>query len=84
MADTIKLSGEQRQSLIISTGVFIANRDGLTCTNANTIASECRIKTSVATVRFYFRRNADLWRAIATHSDASKVVRDEALALGVL
>lgn len=81
---TVKLSYEQRENLIITTGVEIANREGLSTCNASTVARACPIKTSDATVRFYFRRNADLWRAIACHHSASNAVKSEALALGVL
>lgn len=79
-----RLGYEQRESIIISTGVIIANRDGLNAVNHTTIAAECPIKTSIPTVRFYFRRNSDLWRAVAMHDNVSNDVRSEAIALGVI
>lgn len=79
-----KLTYEQRQCVIVSTAVMIANRDGLTNVTYKSVSKECFISTSEATVRFYFRRHADLWRAVLIENQCSNEVRNEAVALGVL
>lgn len=84
MGKIIKLTAEQRHSVILSTGIIIANRDGLIKVTPQAIADECFVQTSIGTVKFYFRRHRDLWRAIAMHNDASKAVKSEAIALGVV
>lgn len=84
MGKITKLSYEQRHSVILSTAIIIANRDGLVKVTHEAVANEAYVQTSTGTVKFYFRRRADLWRAIAMHGDASQLVRNEALALGVL
>lgn len=81
---TTRLNPHVRKSLIISTGVELANRDGLALATPLRVAASCEIETAVNTVRYYFKTNQELWAAIAGHSKASRAVKDEAERLGVL
>lgn len=84
MSTAVYLGYEERRAIIVTAGVRIANRNGLIAASMTHVADECDVKTSLASVRGYFRTKADLWRAIAEHSDATKDVKASAAAMGLI
>ena len=79
-----RLDPDQRRAIIISTAERIACERGLACVSPDSVAAAVRdVKTSVGTVRKYFRRRLDLWRAVARVTK-DKSVKDQARTLGVL
>lgn len=81
---TIKLTAEQRQEIIITTGVDLANLNGLITATHRRVADACSVPTSFHTVKYHFRTRGDLWAAIARHDRAAKHVKEQARRLGVL
>jgi len=79
----IQLTAEQRRSVILDAGKSIAETDGLCTVRHAAVADKCEPSTSVATVRWYFRTNNELWRAIAEAS-ADETVKADARRLGLL
>lgn len=79
----MRLRPEQRRSLIVSTGVRLANQYGLTQATPARISEACTKKTSQTTVRAYFNQG-ELWTAIVGHREASDAIKKEAADLGLI
>lgn len=79
----VQLTTDQRRKIILDAGVKLAADNGLCAVRHVDVAEACSVQTSVATVRWYYRTNSELWTAVAAASDLTRV-RDEAKALGLL
>ncbi len=77
----VQLAGPVRKTIIIDAALAVAKRDGLVAVNFDSVARECRIPTSRHTVKHWFKRRDDLWRALCD-TDAS--VREEGVKLGIV
>lgn len=83
MTVQVQLTAEQRRGLIIEAGVKLACDGGLMAVRHDRVALACAVPTSVATVRWYFRTNSELWAAIAGAS-SDDTVRNDAARLGLI
>ena len=72
---TVRLSIDQRRSMILSKAVEMANNEGLL--KVSLLNVSMRYGFAFSTVRYCFNRNADLWRAIVSHPSAYQTVREE-------
>lgn len=79
----VQLTAEQRRGVIVDAGVALAIKHGLCNVRHVAVAEACRPSTSVATVRWYFRTNSELWTAIAGASD-DETVKADAQRLGLV
>lgn len=79
----VQLSAEQRRSIILEAGCSLAAEHGLCNVRHVAVAEACSPVTSVATVRWYFRTNNELWTAIAGAS-SNDAVKAEAQRLGLV
>lgn len=79
----MRLPAENREAVIVTAAVEIANNRGLAAVTHDAVARECKVATTPRLVRHYFRKTTDLWRAAASDERAAQTVRDEAIALGV-
>lgn len=79
----VQLSAEQRCGVIVDAGVTLATEHGLCNVRHVAVAEACAISTSVATVRWYFRTNNELWKAIADAS-SDETVKADARRLGLV
>jgi len=52
--EVVRLTADQRQSVIEEAAVEVANKKGLQRVNYKTVANHCSVDTSSATVRRYF------------------------------
>lgn len=78
----IRLSPEQRKTLIISTAVELANRDGLLAVTHASVAEAADISMAVRTVRKFFLRD-ELLQAVAKDARACDAVRTTAKLIGL-
>ena len=83
MSVQVQLTADQRRGVIVDAGVALATEHGLCNVRHLAVAEACAVSTSVATVRWYFRTNSELWSAIAGASD-DETVRADASRLGLL
>lgn len=83
MSVQVQLTADQRRGVIVDAGVALALANGLCNVRHVAVAEACKVTTSVATVRWYFRTNSELWSAIAGASD-DETVRADASRLGLL
>ena len=83
MTVQVQLTAEQRRGVIVDAGVKLAIDLGLCKVRHVAVAESCAVGTSVATVRWYFRTNTELWAAIARATD-DEVVRLDAQRIGLL
>lgn len=72
----IQLTADQRRGVIVDAGVKLAVEHGLCNVRHVAVAEACKPSTSVATVRWYFRTNSELWTAIAGASTDETVLAD--------
>jgi len=77
----VRLEPDQRRAWILSEAVLMANTRGLIRTTLTAVADHN--KFALSTVRYYFNRNADLWRAIVVHPSAHAAVREEGKKIGL-
>lgn len=76
--DIVRLTQEQRRDIIITAGVRVARTRGIEHVNPITVADECNIKTSSATVRLYFRTTKELRDAVADEDAGVRAASDAA------
>ncbi len=81
---SVRLTEGQRRAIILTAAVALSATQKLVDINYDTVAEKCSVKTSVGTVRGYFRTKAHLWRAIALHSDASASVAQQAREMDII
>lgn len=79
-----RLSQNARRAVIVRAAIETARRSPLIHVNHETVAQACEVPTSPGTVRGYFRRQSDIWRAIASDKKCPVDVKRQAQALGVL
>lgn len=82
MADN-RWPAQHREASILSTAVSIANNDGIAKVSFESVASSSPVKITARTVRHYYPKIALLWSAVAAHPKASKIVKQDAQAMGV-
>lgn len=83
MVEYVRLTPDQRRALILSTGIDIANRNGLIAATHQRIARECTVDTSLTTVRSYFPNRADLLSAIISDSRTHADIKNQGKAMGL-
>ena len=72
---TIRLTAEQRQSIIVSAAYRCAKKSGLGSITFRSVAEECSTPTTEYNVKFHFANKARLMRAIIKeHSDDSTLM----------
>lgn len=72
----VKLTEEQRKSVILEAAVRLAKREGLHMVTHGNVAKECKIETSLHTVRLWFKTKKILWDAAVDH-DGTGTLRKE-------
>lgn len=80
----MRMTPATRQAAIRMAAVAVGNRDGLEFVTFDAVATACRYRTSMRTVRHYFPTKTELWLAAAGHPDANSRLRNEAQALGLM
>lgn len=60
----MRMTVDQRRSVIITAALRIARERGLSAVNQGDVAKRCVVATSEKTVRHYFACRADLWSAV--------------------
>lgn len=60
----MRLTPDQRRSVIITAAVRIAREAGLCRVTHGDVAKRCTVATSTALVRHYFPERAGLWAAV--------------------
>ena len=80
----VRLSEEQRRAVIVTAAVTLSATTKLVDISYESVAEKCSVKTSVGTVRGYFRTKAHLWRAIAKHSSASAYTVQQAREMAII
>ena len=83
MSVQVQLTADQRQKVILDAGCALAAEKGLCNVRHTMVADACNPITSVATVRWYFRTNSELWAAI-TGASSDETVKADAQRLGLV
>lgn len=83
MTVQVQLTAEQRRGVIVDAGVALAVEHGLCNVRHLSVAEACSVPTSVATVRWYFRTNSELWKALA-QACSDETVKAEARTIGLI
>lgn len=78
-----KLAPEQREAVIVTAAVNVANEDGFSQISLKTVASKCKPKTSVRTVQSYYTMDA-LRKIVLADTRTSQEARDEATGMGIV
>lgn len=84
MADKVRLTPEQRKTLIINAAVKVSNDVGLFTWTRKQVAAACTLPTDFETVKHYFPKNDELRKIVAEHDDASAIVKEQARAVGMI
>ncbi len=79
-----RLQPKDRRAMILSTAIELGNLLGMSAINFQAVASRCTIKTTGRTVRHYFPKVRDLWTEAANDKRAGKMLKDEAVAMGLV
>jgi DNA-binding transcriptional regulator YbjK len=66
----MRMTPEQRQTVIITAALRIARDGGLHAVTHGDVAKRCTIQTSEKTVRHYHKSRADLWAAVVAADPA--------------
>lgn len=61
---SMRLQPDNRRAVIITAAISIAKAHGLHRVTHGAVAKQCRIETSIKTVRHYFGTQVDLWQAV--------------------
>jgi DNA-binding transcriptional regulator YbjK len=81
---SVRLTKDQRRSVIEQAAVKVANEDGLTAVNFNTVAEACGAETSKWTVKYYYPTKAALLSLVlSTDLPLMETVKNEAEILGI-
>lgn len=78
----MRLKQEQRRNIILSDVTDMANKQGLFKTTLKAYAD--KRKVSLSTVRYCFRTNTELWRAIIASGSAAEKVMTDARKIGLI
>lgn len=81
---SVRLTEEQRRAIIVTAAVALSATEKLVDISYENVAEKCSVKTSVGTVRRYFRTKAHLWRAIAKHESASSYIVEQAREMAII
>ena len=81
---SVRLEEGQRRAIILTAAVALSATCKLVDINYEDVAAKCSVKTSVGTVRGYFRTKAHLWRAIAKHDGASEYTMQQAREMDII
>ena len=81
---TIRLNQDQRTRIIVNSAVRVAMKAGLASVTLESVASECLTKTSVGTVRRYFKTISELQLAVVDRHSTSDKLKTEARELGLI
>jgi len=68
-----KLTGEQRQAVIITAGLRVARDANLWAVTHSSVARRCVVPTSAATVKHHYATKGDLWRAVIAADDTARL-----------
>ena len=79
-----RLNGDQRKRIITVAAVGLALRENLAAVTHQSVADECRMETSPATVRYYFKTIGDLQRAVIEEHSTSENLKKQAQELGLI
>lgn len=82
MKNATKLPPDQRKAVIVTSGIKVANKDGLSQVCFATVAKFCTMPTTARTVAHYFKIG-ELRKAIIADERTNQDVRDEAIAMGI-
>ena len=59
-----RLEPEVRRAVIITAAITLANEHGLAAVTHDAVARSCSFKTTGRTVKHYFPRISELWKAV--------------------
>jgi len=82
MKNAAKLPPDQREALILTAAIEVANEKGLSEVSFDTVAAACRMQTTPRTVAHYFKIGV-LRKSVADDIRSTQEVRQEAVAMGI-
>ena len=78
-----RLTPKERKQIILDAATRLSNELGLHNWTQQRVADECRVQTSLDTIKKYFGTTDNLRRAVLKHKDCSDMVRLQADAMGL-
>ena len=79
-----RLEPEARRAVIVTAAITLANENGLAAVTHDAVARSCSFKTTGRTVKHYFPRISELWKAVVDDGRAHQTVVDEAVGMGIV